>query len=153
MGGADLGKFLAAWAFIGVALILTCTSWISVAYLGEPDHGVIFAGYLGSFLMAGAYLAIGSLVSALTKNQVIAFVISLIACLLFFLAGQPGVIDVARTFLPEGMVEWVRSMSLFTHFNAISRGVLDFRDIVFFLSFIGLLLFANAVVVDHTKAR
>ncbi len=153
MGGAVLGKFLAAWAFIGVALALTSTNWLSVTYLGSPDHGVIFAGYVGSFLMAGAYLSIGSLVSAFTKNQVIAFVISLIGCLLFFLAGQPGVIDVAHTFLPEAMVEWVRSMSLFTHFNAISRGVLDFRDIVFFLSFIGLFLFANAVVVDHTKAR
>jgi len=148
-----LGKFLAAWIFIGVALVLTGTNWISVSYLGNPDHGVILAGYVGSFLMAGAYLSIGSLVSSFTKNQVIAFVVSLIACLLFFLAGQPGVIDVAHTFLPESMVEWVRSMSLLTHFNAISRGVLDFRDIIFFLSFIGLLLFANAIVVDHYKAR
>jgi len=152
MGGAVLGKFLAAWVFIGVALILTMTNWVSVAYLGEPDHGVIFAGYLGSFLMAGAYLAVGSLVSSFTKNQVLAFVVSLIACLLLFLAGQPGVMDVAKV-LPESVVEWIRSLSLFTHFQAISRGVLDPRDLIFFVSLIGLLLYANAVAIDHTKAR
>ncbi|HRV82210.1 MAG TPA: ABC transporter permease subunit, partial [Planctomycetota bacterium] len=153
MGGAVLGKFLAAWIFIGVALLLTTTNWFSVLYLGEPDNGVILAGYLGSFLMAGAYLAIGSLVSSFTKNQVIAFVVSLVVCLLFYLAGQPGVMDFAKGVLPDVAVEWVRSLSLYTHFQAIARGVLDLRDLVFFLSLIGLLLFANAVVIDQTKAR
>ena len=153
MGGAVLGKFLAAWIFIGVALLLTSTNWISVSYLGDPDHGVIIASYLGSFLMAGAYLAIGSLVSAFTKNQVIAFVISLVACLLLFLAGHPLVTEPARAILPDLWVDWIRSLSLYTHFQAITRGVLDMRDMVFFLSLIGLLLYANAVVIDHTKAR
>ncbi len=153
MGGAVLGKFLAAWIFVGVALLLTTTNWISVAYLGEPDHGVIIAGYIGSFLMAGAYLAIGSLVSAFTKNQVIAFVVSLVVCLLLFLAGQPGVMDWARSLLPDGVVDWIRSLSLYTHFTSISRGLLDMRDVVFFVSLIGVLLYANAVVIDHTKAR
>ena len=153
MGGAVLGKFLAAWLFVGVALLLTTTNWFSVSYLGEPDHGVIVAGYLGSFLMAGAYLAIGSLVSAFTKNQVIAFVVSLVVCLLLFLAGQPGVMDWARSLLPDGVVDWIRSLSLYTHFDSISRGLLDMRDVVFFVSLIGVLLYANAVVIDQTKAR
>ena len=153
MGGAVVGKFLAAWIFIGVALLLTTTNWMSVAYLGEPDHGVIFAGYVGSFLMAGAYLAAGSLISAMTKNQVIAFVLSLVVCLALFLIGQAGMLEVFETFLPEAVVGWLSSLSLYTHFVAISKGVLDPRDLIFFLSLIALLLYANAVVIDQTKAR
>lgn len=153
MGGAVVGKFLAAWIFIGVALLLTTTNWISVAFLGEPDHGIILAGYLGSFLMAGAYLAVGSLVSALTKNQVIAFVLSLVACLTLFLVGQAGVLEFFGLFLPENIVDWFSSLSLYTHFIAISKGVLDPRDLIFFVSLIALLLYANAVAIDYTKAR
>ncbi|MEZ5975233.1 MAG: ABC transporter permease subunit [Planctomycetota bacterium] len=153
MGGAVLGKFLAAWLFIGVALLLTMTNWISVSYLGDPDNGVILAGYVGTFLMAGAYLAIGSLISALTKNQVIAFVITMVVCLLLYILGLTGVIDWMRGYLPTPVVDQVRQFSLMTHFQAIARGVLDMRDAVFFLSLIGLLLYANAVAIDATKAR
>lgn len=152
MGQAVAGKFLAAWAFTGVALGLTFTEWLTVGYLGEPDHGVIFASYLGSLLMAGGFLAIGACISAFTKNQVIAFVLSLGVCLLFILSGFPGVIDFVDAVAPEAVVDAVRSFSFLTHFNGITRGVIQLRDLLFFASLIGFFLYANAVIVDLKKA-
>ena len=152
MGQAVFGKFLAAWAFTGVALALTFTEWITVGYLGQPDHGVIVASYLGSLLMAGGFLAIGSCISAVTKNQVIAFVLSLAACLLFILSGFPGVIDVVGSFAPEAIVDAVRSFSFLTHFYGITRGVIQLRDLLFFTTLIAFFLYANAVIVDLKKA-
>jgi len=152
MGQAVAGKFLAAWAFTGVALGLTVTEWLTVGYLGDPDHGVILASYLGSLLMAGGFLAIGACISAVTKNQVIAFVLSLAACLLFILSGFPGVIDVVGAVAPEVVVDAVRSFSFLTHFNGITRGVIEMRDLLFFASLIAFFLYANAVVVDLKKA-
>ncbi|MEM9382929.1 MAG: ABC transporter permease subunit, partial [Planctomycetota bacterium] len=150
-GGAVVGKFLAAWAFTGVALVLTMTNWWTVNYLGEPDNGVIAASYLGSFLMAGAFLAVGSALSALTKNQVSAFVLTFTVSLLFVLAGFPAVTD-SVAFAPERLVDAVRNLSFLDHFDAITRGVVDARDALYFLSVIALFLFACVVTVDLKKA-
>ena len=148
---AVLGKFLAAWAFAGIALALTAPLWITVNYLGAPDNGVIVAGYVGSFLMAGAYLAIGSFVSALTRNQVIAFVIAAAACFLFMMSGLEPVQSALRGWAPPFATDLAASLSFLVHFDAIVRGVLDLRDIVYMASVMAAFLFANAVVVDLKK--
>jgi len=147
-----LGKFLAAWAFTAIALVLTFPMWITVSYLGSPDHGVILAGYIGSLLMAGAYLAIGACISATTKNQVIAFVISVVICFLFTVSGAPIVLDAFATWAPQTLLDTIASFSFLTHFNAITDGVIDLRDIVYFVSLIAFWLFANLFVVNHNKA-
>ena len=149
---AVAGKYLAAWAFAGVALLLTFPIWMTVNYLGDPDNGVIFASYIGSFLMAGAYLAIGSCLSAATSSQVIAFVLSVVVCILFTVAGSPLVIDFASAMLPQLLVETISSFSFLTHFAAITAGVIDLRDLVYFLSLIALFLFATAALIDLKKA-
>jgi ABC-2 type transport system permease protein len=131
-----LGKFLAAWAFAGVALVLTFPIWLTVNYLGDPDNGVIFASYIGSLLMAGAYLAISAAISATTSNQVIAFVVSVVICFLIAVSGSPMVIDFFKLWAPLVLVDAVASFSFATHFQAISRGVIDLRDIVYFVSLI-----------------
>jgi len=146
-----IGKFLAAWAFTGVALALTFPVWITVNYLGHPDNGVILASYIGSFLMAGAYMSIGACISATTKNQVIAFVVSVAVCFLFTVSGAPLVIDFFRAWAPLTLVTAVSSFSFLTHFQAIAAGVVDLRDIIFFFSLIALFLFANVVIIDLKK--
>lgn len=152
MGQAVLGKFLAAWVFTGIALVLTFPTWLTVNYLGDPDNGVILAGYIGSFLMAGAYLAIGSCLSAVTRNQVIAFVVSVMVCLLFTMSGWPFVLNLFREWLPTALVNAIASMSFLTHFDGITRGVIDLRDLVFFVSLMAVWLFANTIVIDLKKA-
>ena len=147
-----LGKFLAAWKFTAIALSLTFPLWITVNYLGDPDNGAILAGYLGSLLMAGAFLAIGSCISALTRNQVIAFVVSGVVCLGFVLSGFPLVLDFVGAVAPAIVVDTVRSFSFLAHFQAISKGVLDAGDVVYFLSLIVFWLFVNAVVIEWRKA-
>ena len=147
-----LAKFLAAWVFIGIALALTFPMWITVNYLGSPDNGVIAASYLGSWLMAGAYLAIGACVSALTRNQVIAFVVSVALCFLMILAGYPAVTDFVAGWAPEFLVDGVRSLSFLTHFDSITKGVIDARDLLFYLSVMVCFLVANSLVVQSTKA-
>ena len=149
---AVLGKFLAAWLFAGVALLLTFPTWITISYLGDPDNGMIVAGYLGSFLLAGAFLAIGSCVSALTKNQVIAFVISVAISLGFLLTGFPPFIRFFSGWLPGAVVDAIASFSFFTHFDGISKGLLEARDLVFFASLIAFALFANALILEVKKA-
>ncbi len=149
---AVLGKFLAAWIFTAIALILTFPIWISVNYLGNPDNAVIFAGYLGSFLMAGAFLSIGSCMSAVTKNQVIAFVITVVVCLAFILSGFPMVLDFFSGWLPQVVIETISSFSFLTHFSAISKGVIDLRDILFFFSLMAFWLFATAILIEMKKA-
>lgn len=148
---AVLGKFLAAWAFAGIALMLTFPMWITVNVLGDPDNGVILASYIGSLVMAGAFLAIGSCISALTKNQVIAFIVAATGCFLFTMSGLELVLNFFRLWAPDLAIETIASMSFLTHFRAIARGVIDFRDIVFFGSLIGFFLFANVVAVDAKK--
>ena len=147
-----LGKFLAAWAFTAIALALTFPMWITVAYLGDPDHGVIFAGYIGSLLMAGGYLAITACISAITKNQVIAFVVAVMICFLFTVSGAPMVLDFFAAWTPKPVLDAISSFSFIIHFNAIVDGVIDLRDIVYFASLIVFWLFANAVVVDNNRA-
>lgn len=148
-----LAKFLAAWVFLVVALALTFPMWLTVNILGDPDNGVILAAYLGSALMAGAYLAVGSCFSALTRNQVIAFVLSLVVCLLLNLAGFPLVLDFFTGWLPETVIETVATMSFLTHSEALARGVIDLRDLVFFVSVTVFFLFANVLLVERVKTR
>jgi ABC-2 type transport system permease protein len=152
MGEAVIAKFLAAWAFTAIALLLTFPMWITVNVLGKPDNGVILASYVGSLLMAGGYLAIGACISAVTKNQVIAFVVTLMLCLVFILAGFPMVLDFISGWTPQAVVDAVRSFSFLTHFTSITKGVIDARDLLFFGSLIAMCLFANAVLLDLKKA-
>ena len=149
---AVVGKFLAAWIFTAIALALTFPFWITVNYLGDPDNGVVLAGYLGSLLMAGAFLAIGSCISALTRNQVIAFVVSGVVCLGFVLSGFPLVLELVDALAPAIVVDAVRSFSFLTHFQAISKGVLQAGDVVYFVSLIVFWLFVNAVAIEWRKA-
>ena len=146
-----LGKFLAAWVFAGLALALTFPIWITVNYLGHPDNGVILASYVGSFLMAGGYLSIGAAISAATSNQVIAFVVSVVVCFLFTVAGAPVVIDAFQGWAPVTLVDAISSFSFLTHFSAITEGVIDLRDVVFFASLIALFLGANVLIIDMSK--
>jgi len=147
-----VGKFLAAWAFIAVALALTFPMWITVNYLGDPDNGVILASYVGSLFMAGGYLAIGSCISAMTNNQVIAFVVSVVVCFLFTVSGLPLVIDVVAAVAPRELVDLVASFSFLTHFQAIMDGVIDLRDVIFFASLIGLWLTVNTLIINAKRA-
>lgn len=148
---AVFGKFLAAWIFSGIALALTFPVWITVNYLGDPDNGVIIASYLGGFLMAGSYLAIGGFVSSMTRNQVIAFVIGAAVIFLFMMSGLELVQSAFRGWAPELVVDLVRSFSFLVHYDAVIRGVIDIRDMIFFVSIIGVFLFATMVVVDLKK--
>ena len=148
---AVFGKFLAAWIFAGIALALTFPVWITVNYLGDPDNGVIIASYLGGFLMAGSYLAIGGFVSSMTRNQVIAFVIGAAVIFLFMMSGLELVQSAFRGRAPDLVVDLVRSFSFLVHYDAIVRGVIDIRDMIFFVSIIGVFLFATMVVVDLKK--
>lgn len=152
MHHAVIGKYLAAWAFTSIALVLTFPIWITVNYLGSPDNGVILASYAGSLLMAGGFLAIGSFISAISKNQVISFVLSAVVCLLFVLAGFPMVINFLQGWLPDFIVNTVSSFSFLTNFQAITRGVIDLRNVVYFISLIACFLLANAVLIDLKKA-
>ncbi len=149
---AIVGKFIAAWLFLGLALFLTVPIWFSVNYLGDPDNGVILAAYIGSWLMAGAFLAIGSCISALTRNQVVAFILSVVVCFGFLLSGLPIVLEAFRGWLPQVFVDGIANLSLISHFADISRGVLDLRDLVFFMLVIGFWLTANAIVLQLRKA-
>ena len=152
IGESVIGKYLAAWMFIGIALILTFPIWITVNYLGNPDNGVIFAAYLGSFLMAGGFLAIGSCISATTKNQVIAFIITVVICFLFLLAGSSLVLNFFKAWIPQNIVDAISSLSFLTHYVSISKGVIDLRDLIYFFSLIGFWLYANVLIVDVKKA-
>ena len=149
---AVAGKFLAAWAFAGVALVPTFPIVITVNFLGNPDNGAILAGYIGSFLMAGGYMAIGSCMSALTKNQVIAFVLAAIVCFLFTMGGSNLVTGFFASWLPHAIVDVIASFSFLTHFNEIKKGLLAVNDLIFFFSLMGVFLFANAVILDLKKA-
>lgn len=150
---AVLGKFLAAWAFSGIALVLTFPMWITVNYLGAPDNTVIVAGYLGSFLMAGGFLAIGACISALTRSQVIAFVVSVAVCFLFILSGFPLVLDFFQAWAPQALVDAIASLSFLTHFESLQKGVIDLRDIIYYAVLISFWLYANVVVIEMKKAE
>ena len=152
-GQAVLGKFLASWLFAGLALVLTFPMWWTVNYLGDPDNGAILASYLGSFLMAGAFLAIGTLTSVLTKNQVIAFVVAVAACLLFLVIGHSELIaKLADWGAPEALLELVASFSFLANFEALSKGVVDLTSVVFFISLIALSLFLSRLGLERVAA-
>jgi len=148
---AIVGKFLASWLFLALALALTFPVWITVNYLGSPDNGVIFCGYVGSWLMAGAYLAISCITSAMTRTQVVSFIISLVVCLFFILAGFPPVINLLESWASPGLVNLIASFSVITHFEAFQKGVLDSRDVIFFLSLIGFSLFTTSVILREHR--
>lgn len=148
---AVIGKFLAAWLFCIIALALTFPFVITVNILGSPDNGVIACGYLGGVLVAGAFLAVGSATSAMTKNQVIAFVLGVAICFIFAVSAYPVVTDFLNQNVPV-LATIARRFSVIARFDLFSRGVIGLPDIIFFASFIGFWLFVNAVVLDHRKA-
>ena len=147
-----LGKFLAAWAFATLALLLTVPLWITVGWLGSPDHGAIAVGYLACALLGGTFLALGAFLSAFTKNQVIAFVLCGVAGFLLLAMGFPIVLDFVSGWMPRAAVDALSSMSALTHFEGMMRGVLDLRDVLYFATMTVAFLFLNAVVVEWKKA-
>jgi len=149
---AILGKFLAAWAVVALALGLTFPMWMTVNYLRNPDNGVIFAGYVGSLLMGGAYLSITAMTSAMTRNQVVAFIVSVVLSLFLILAGYPPVTNMLVHWASPTLVDAIASFSVMTHFESIQKGVLDSRDILYFLSVIVFSLFTTGVIVRTHRA-
>jgi ABC-2 type transport system permease protein len=149
---AIIGKFLASWLFLGLALALTFPVIITVNWLGDPDNGVIFAGYVGSFLLAGAYLAISCLTSAMTRNQVISFILSVMICLFLILAGYTPVTDLLTRFANPVVVQTIAAFSVMTHFESFQRGVIDTRDVLYFASVIGFALFTTGVIIRNQRA-
>jgi ABC-2 type transport system permease protein len=149
---AVLGKFFAAWIFSALALGLTFPLWITVNYLGSPDNGTILAAYVGSLLLAGGFLAVGSCMSALTSNQVVAFILSVVACFLLLLAGFPLVLDVFRSWAPQAIVSAIASLSFLTHYDSIQKGVIDVRDLLYFGMLIAFFLIATSIALDLRKA-
>jgi ABC-2 type transport system permease protein len=150
---AVIGKYLAAWVFAGMTLALTFPMWITVNYLGNPDNGTILAAYVGSLLLAGGYLAVGSCMSALTNNQVIAFILGVVACFIVLLAGYPGVLDAFRSWAPQWFVDAIASLSFFTHFESIKKGVIDVRDLLYFGMLGAFFLLATSIALDLRKAQ
>jgi ABC-2 type transport system permease protein len=150
---AVLGKFFAAWLFLIVAVVLTFPMVITVCFLGDPDIGLIVTGYIGSILMAGGFLAIGSFFSAVSKNQVISFVLSVVACAILVFAGVPTTLDYLSTFLPAGLVGAVESMSFLTHFESIQNGVLKLQDLAYFAFLIAGWIAASGIILDERKAH
>jgi len=149
---AVLGKFIAAWLFAGIALALTFPVWITVNWLGSPDNGVIFAGYVGSLMLAGSYLAISCMTSAMTRNQVISFIVSVMLCLFLILAGFTPVTDLLVRWANPAVVQTIASFSVMTHFESFQRGVIDLRDVMFFASLMGFALFTTGVVIRGHRA-
>lgn len=151
-GEALVGKFLASWLFLALALALTFPVVITVNYLGNPDNGVIFAGYLGSLLLAGAYLAVACMTSAMTRNQVISFIVAVLICLFLILAGYEPVTGLLSRFASARVVEFVAAFSVMTHFEGFQRGVVDLRDILFFASVMGFALFTTGIIIRSHRA-
>jgi ABC-2 type transport system permease protein len=149
---AVVGKYLAAWAFTGIAIMLTFPIWLTVNYLGEPDNGAIFAAYVGSLMMAGSFLAIGSCLSAATRNQVIAFVLTVVVCFGFLLAGFPLILDMFSGWAPQTLTDGIASLSFLTHFASIKKGVIDFRDLVYFVLLTAAFLYANTIILQWKQA-
>jgi ABC-2 type transport system permease protein len=148
---AILGKFLASWLFLGIALVLTFPLALTINYLGDPDNGVIIASYVGSWLMAGAYLAITCATSALTRNQVISFILSAMLCFFLVLAAFPPMVQIMSAWAPPLLINLVTSAGVITHFDSIQKGVFDLRDIIYFLSIIGFALFTTSVLIRTTR--
>ena len=150
---AVLGKFFAAWIFTAIALALTFPLWITVNYLGRPDNGAILAAYLGSLMLGGGFLAVGSCMSALTRSQVIAFILGVVACFVLLLAGFPGVLNVFRGWAPQPIVDAIASLSFLAHFDSIKKGVIDARDLLYFAMLISFFLLGTGIALDLRKAN
>lgn len=150
---AMLGKFLAAWAVLGLSLLLTFPLWITVNYLGNPDNGIIVAAYIGSWLMSGAFLAIGLCMSALSKSQVVAFILAVVLCFIFVLSGSDMVLNAFKEWLPTVLLDTLASFSFLTHFQAMAKGVLALNDVGYFLIVIGVWLYAGLRVIEQKKAE
>jgi ABC-2 type transport system permease protein len=150
---AVLGKFLAAWLMVGIALALTFPVWLTVIYLGKPDNGTILAAYIGSFLMAAGFLAIGSFTSSITKNQLIAFLLAVVLSFLLIIIGFPWLTEGMRDKFPQWLVDGIASLSFFTHFQNITKGVLDLRDLLYFALVTIFFLLASTVVLDARKSK
>ena len=150
---AVIGKFFAAWLFCAIALAGTVPIWFTVNYLGNPDNTVIAAGYIGSLLMAGGFLSAGACISAMTKNQVVAFVLTFMICFTFNLSGFPMVLDLFRAWTPQAVLEVISSFSFLTHFESIKKGVIDVRDIIFFGSLMAFWIYLNVVIVEMKKGE
>lgn len=149
---AVVGKFLASWAVLGLSLLLTFPLWLTVNYLGQPDNGVIIAAYVGSWLMAGAFLAIGMCMSAMTKNQVVAFILAVVVCFLFVVSGSNIVLDAFKDWAPSMVIDTVASFSFLTHFESIAKGVLALNDVGYFLISISIWLYASLLIIERKKA-
>lgn len=149
---AVLGKFLASWMILALALILTMPLWLTVNYLGQPDNGVIIAGYIGSWLMAGAFLAVSMCMSAITQSQVVAFVLAVVMCFLFIGSGSDIILGLFKTWANNTVVDTVASFSFLSHFDAMAKGVLAANDVVYFLLVIAFFVYASCIIVDENKA-
>lgn len=149
---ATLAKFLAGWAVLGLSLLLTFPLWLTVNYLGSPDNGIIIAAYLGSWLMSGAFLAIGVCMSALTKSQVIAFILSVVVCFLFVLSGSGVVLDTFQGWLPTVLLDTIASFSFMTHFESMSKGIIALNNLMYFFIVIAVWLYASLVIIERKKA-
>ncbi len=149
---AVLGKFLAAWSVLGLSLLLTFPLWLTVNFLGNPDNGVIVAAYIGSWLMSGAFLAIGMCMSALTKNQVVAFILAVVLCFVFVVSGSNIILDAFKDWAPSIVIDTVASFSFLTHFEAIAKGVIALNDVGYFLISIFVWLYAGLLIIEHKKA-
>jgi ABC-2 type transport system permease protein len=149
---AITGKFLAAWVFIILALALTFPTVLTVVFLGDPDLGVVFTGYLGSAMLAGVYLAVSAMTSAMTRSQVVSFILSVVVCLLLVLAGWPMVTGMFESWAPAALVDLVASFSVLTHYESMQRGVIDTRDLVYGVSVIVFFLFTTAVILRNRRS-
>ena len=149
---AMLAKHFAAWAVLGLSLFLTFPLWLTVNYLGNPDNGIIAAAYFGSWLMAGAFLSIGMCMSALTKNQIIAFILSVVVCFVFVVSGSNIVLDAFKSWAPSMLIDVVASFSFLTHFEAMAKGVIALNDLVYFLLVTVCWLFAGLILIEQKKA-
>ncbi len=149
---AIVGKFLAAWLFLALAVALTFPIVITTLYLGDPDQGMMFSGYLGCLFLAATYLAVGTATSAMTRNQVISFVVALLVCMFLLLAGWPPVTNILDQWAPNWLVKGVAALGFMPHFEALQRGVVDLRDIVYFASVVGVLLFGTHLILQNRKS-
>ena len=147
-----IGKFLASWIFLTLALAMTFPIWITANYLGDPDDNIIVASYIGSFFLAGAYLSITSMPSAFTRNQVISFILSVVICLFLVLCGWPPVTDVVETLAPRSIVEFVAAFSVMPSIEQFNNGQIDSRAVIYFLSVIGFPLFATSIIIRGLRA-
>ncbi|MFT6344093.1 MAG: ABC-2 type transport system permease protein [Paraglaciecola sp.] len=149
---AMMAKHLAAWAVLGLSLLLTFPLWLTVNYLGDPDNGIIVAAYIGSWLMSGAFLSIGMCMSAMTKNQVVAFILSVVVCFVFVVSGSNIVLDAFKSWAPSEVIDVVASLSFLTHFESMAKGVIALNDLIYFLLVTICWLFAGLIIIEQKKA-